>query len=243
MPNLNLWTFLSLILFLGCAQTTQNMGDWRVQINEHESEDFFYELRLEFPQFSCAEGIQYCGAEALNESVLEVINVHWADFKGEELTSKKKFAQENIPALEEEKDNSDVRKFSLEVNHELFESGPYISLLFQINRYDLGAHDNLMYESLVYDRFERRFLAITDVIKDFKNNRDILNALLTEKLSQQDPCFDRNVSLNSRFENFSLGPEAVMFHFAPYELGAYVCGPVTLEAGKAELEMLGLWNL
>lgn len=235
--HLVLWPFL-----MGCAQSTQSLGDLSVQVTHHESEDFYYELRLEFPHFSCSDGVENCGASQLNESVLEVINAHWIDFKGEELLSKKHFVEQNVPALAEG-DAEGARKFSLEVNYELFESGPYVSLLFQINRYDLGAHANLMYESLVFDRFERRFLSITDVIHDFQDNRETLNAVLTDKLSQQDSCFDRNVSLTSRFENFSLGPEAVMFHFAPYELGAYVCGPVTLEAGKAELEMLGLWGL
>jgi|GEM_PF-5372545 len=233
---------LSLPLFIGCAQSTQSMGDLNVQINQHESEDFYYELRLEFPEFSCADDVKNCGASQLNEAVLEVINIHWSDFKDEELQSKKLFMEENTPELVHG-DDEGARKFSLEVNYELFESGPYVSLLFQINRYDLGAHANLMYESLVFDRFDRHFLTITDVIHDFKANRATVNAVLTDKLAQQDPCFDRNVSLTSRFENFSLGPDAVMFHFAPYELGAYVCGPVTLEAGKAELEMLGLWGL
>lgn len=233
---------LALLSVLGCAHSTQNMGDWRVQINQHESEDFYYELRLEFPEFTCVEGIENCGADELNETVLEVINAHWSDFKGEELASKKQFVEQNMTEGNDE-DDEQARKFSLEVNYEMFESGPYLSLLFQINRYDLGAHANLMYESLVYDRFERRFMNLTDVIHDFKANRETLNAVLTDKLTDQDPCFDRNVSLSSRFENFSLGPDAVMFHFAPYELGAYACGPITLEAGKAELEMLGLWGL
>lgn len=242
MLRLHLFHLLVFSFLIGCAQSSQSLGDLNVQINQHESEDYYYELRLEFPEFSCAKGVSNCGASQLNESILEVVNTHWSDFKGKELLSKKQFVEQNVPELLQGEENG-ARKFSLEVNYELFESGPYVSLLFQVNQYNLGAHANLMYASLVFDRFERKFLNITDVIVDFKENREVLNAILTDKLGEQDACFDRNVSLTSRFENFSLAPDAVMFHFAPYELGAYVCGPVTLEAGKAELEMLGLWNL
>lgn len=237
MGRLSSFLFLSAFLALGCAQAPKEMGDWTVQINQHESEDSYYELRIEFPEFSCVNDSD-CGADELNEEVLSLVNSHWKEFRGEELELKKKFIQENYPEHSDE-----GRKFSLEINQEVFENGRYLSLLFQINRYELGAHANLLYKSIVYDRYSKHLLKLTDVILDFELNVGKLNALLTEKLEQVDPCFDQSVNLTSQFENFSLSDEGIQFHFEPYELGAYVCGPVSLVATEQELKDLDLWGL
>lgn len=219
-----------LILLISLSCTHQKKGAILFTDSVQSENTDFYEMDVSLPVFSCASA-ESCHSDEINRLITDKLSPYLKRFQGEELEKKQKF-------LTEQKDFTEERKFTLNIHHETIQSRLFISAIFTVEIYELGAHGNQLFETFVYDHENNKELKFQDFIS---GDLLVLNQLLTEVLNQKDSCFDRNVSIESDFDDFSLTENEMLFHFAPYELGAYVCGPVSLSLTFEKLKAHKLW--
>lgn len=224
---------LCLILFsLGC--THQKTGAVKFSSLEKKEEGPIHELQVSYPFFECASE-KPCPAADLNYLVDQVLSTYLDGFSEEELLKKEKYIEEYFSS-------EDQRKFTLKIETITKSEGPFINVIFTVELYELGAHSNLIFETIVFSPKKSQQQKITDLISSSEaGSWSKLNDLLTQKLRSQDECFDRKVEIDENFQNFSVDEKQMSFHFSPYELGAYVCGSIVLSLEISELKAQKIW--
>lgn len=225
-------SFLVLILCLSC--THQKTGAVKFSSLEKKEEGPIHELQVSYPFFECASEAP-CSAADLNYLVDQVLSTYLDGFSEEELLKKEKYIEEYFSS-------EDQRKFTLKIDSSTNSEGPFINVIFTVELYELGAHSNLIFETIVFNQKKSREQKISDFISSSESKPwSKLNDLLTQKLRSQDECFDRKVEIDDKFENFSVNDKQMSFHFSPYELGAYVCGSIVLSLEIRELKAQKIW--
>jgi Deacetylase PdaC/Protein of unknown function (DUF3298) len=129
-----------------------------------------------------------------------------------------------------QKDNELYNAWTIYADHTItYASSSLLSMLETIESYTGGAHGNLGFAGHTFLKEETgvRRLELRDL---FTDNADLepMVEFITRDLTAQEATFvaDGSVTLgeNSLFV-FTLSPQSITFHFAPYEVGSYAEGP------------------
>lgn len=227
---MNIYQSFVLLFLLVTSCTHHEKGEVLFTDSIQSRTTDIYDLDVTFPLFKCAS-TESCQSDDINALIDQRVKPYLEKFEGEELAKKEKF-------IEDQKDFTEERKFTLNIHHETLQTSRFVSAVFSVEVYELGAHGNQLFETLVFDYKKNRELTFQDLIE---GDLEVLNTLLTDALNLKDGCFDRDVLIEKNFEDFSLSETEMFFHFAPYELGAYVCGPVSLSLSIERLKAHKLW--
>lgn len=224
-----LFAFLFFV-FSSTSCTHQKMGQLIFEEYTDKQESKIHELSVSYPYFKCKKE-ESCDSDNINLLIHQKLAPFLQSFSEEELKKKENYLRDHYAP-------EDERKFTLSIQHQTTIEKNYLSIVFTIDLYELGAHGNLIYQTIVYDTAKNSERSLAHFIAKDKTK---INSLLTQLLNESDECFDRAVVIDDEFDNFSFSQDQMHFHFSPYELGAYVCGPITLSVPLSVLKAQKIW--
>jgi len=122
-------------------------------------------------------------------------------------------------------------KYELNINTEYYiTTYGFISVIFNLNYYTLGAHGNTYFKSINYDVKNERIVNLTDIVDlSNKNKLDTVNKLLSIYFLNKDSCFSEQPKITKEFNIFTIQEDSISVYYAPYELGAYSCGSAIIQ--------------
>jgi len=137
-----------------------------------------------------------------------------------------------------------IYPYALSVSHAIeLETPKLISVRFDIAQDTGGAHGNLVFDTVLYDRAKKRALKLEDVftgnyaaVLSEKIRAALRHDLETREVFVEEMMLAGTEPRAQSFQFFTLRKNGVAFHYAPYEVAPYAAGTSTVELSYTELK-------
>lgn len=204
---------ISILTFLACNNVNVNKNEVSAdQINQKTIETKYYKIDYNSVVFK------------KNSNPINIVNDSVNNFINSEI---KAFTKSIDIDIKEIIDSNEINaKYELNINtNNYITTFGYVSIVFEIYSYTLGAHGNSTFKSINYDIINNKFVSLNDISKiEDKINLGKFNSLLNKYFVNTDSCFTKKPSIKKDFNTFSIQEDSIVVYFAPCELGAYACG-------------------
>lgn len=226
---------LAILLVMSCGRKKEKDDSISFRIVNMEKsivDSMYYQIDIQYPQFVADDTATY-SFKTLNQAMTTFLDTAHFYYWGASF--------DDIRHIIDETETHGV--FMFHNRYHINDSTPEnISLIFESYSFALGAHGFTAITTFNFDLVENRMLALTDFV-DLSSEEHValLNQLLLDNFENPQGCFIDIPTADAHFQRFGVTPDALVFYYEAYELGAYSCGSAMVLVPVDDLKEAGLW--
>ena len=175
-------------------------------------ESDFVNIDIKFPVISGKDN------KYINTEIEKYIEKILTDYEGESL----KEIEEIV------KNSSSKIKYEEKLSYKIFKDSLFLSIVFNRYSYTHGAHGNTFYQTINVDLSHKKIVNLKETLELLGTDFVTLNDIIPDYYTNTDNCFSIDPYLSDSVANFAIDKNNLLIYYAPYELGAYVCGDYVL---------------
>lgn len=120
--------------------------------------------------------------------------------------------------------------YTLFVTYKEYNYQNYISYVFRIETFLMGAHPNHEIWTIVYDKVKRKVITLADLLKENKNTLDVFskttrkNLLYDKRIVDTTMFMEGTAPKKANFTNFVFSKDGIILFFPQYSIAPYSQG-------------------